>query len=600
MKFNIGRGVLLIAAVFTLTAVNHVYVSDRAFSPAIADEQEKIALLHNAIRHKDVESVKQLLKDGSDPNGVHQNFTPLSAAFEYPSLEIVSLLLSYGADPNARSTSYGVPLLIYAATNMFNNPNEFAKALIKHNANVNVKDSKGITALVYAVKRKNQELVDVLLAAGADAYAHNEKSNSFYTQPAIVDSETLQSVSSLQDDQDEIQPEFVKRQKAFEDNLRKAAHSGDLGWVEKILLEDININSKDKFGKTALHYAAGSGRDKIVALLLKSGASPVVTDEGKSSPLDLAIRSEYKNVFDILIKENYGSGGIESALVEATKVGKLDVLNKLLEKSELLSDKQFSSPFIVAIRNGHRRVSEILLPFVDDKQSLLDVALTKVTDTTMLKWLLKNGANVNSSDSFGESVLFKLVSTGRCDLVAVLSNSGAQSSGSEKARSRTSPIEYAIYKKQPTITRLLMNNLGDFNPLDYGRDHLLIQGFKSGNYHIAREISEHYGDSDISKFQNSLSTILKNNSDENLINLVAKRFAPAEENTIGISQRGHLIRAVKSGKVELVRKTIDQGVHPDVRKSGQKTALMIAAQEGHFDILKYFLGAGAGSKYFRW
>ena len=71
-------------------------------------------------------------------------------------------------------------------------------------------------------------------------------------------------------------------------NLSDASAIGDLLRVKELLSEGIDPNSKDKTGKTPLHYAASNGRTEIIKALIEAGAKINELDNDKLTPLNRA------------------------------------------------------------------------------------------------------------------------------------------------------------------------------------------------------------------------------------------------------------------------------------------------------------------------
>lgn len=116
------------------------------------------------------EAVKLLLDNNADVNihRTHDGFTPLMAAVAKNDLTIVKLLLAKGADVNAKSKD-GITALIVAAAsdNKGSVITDIAKLLLEKGADVNAKPEQGMSALTAAKKSNKQDLINILLAAGA-------------------------------------------------------------------------------------------------------------------------------------------------------------------------------------------------------------------------------------------------------------------------------------------------------------------------------------------------------------------------------------------------------------------------------------------------
>lgn len=82
----------------------------------------------------------------------------------------IKLLVDQGGSPN-QATGEGVPLLSLAASRRDPEGKNVVEMLVKLGANINGRDRKGQTALFYAAKAGNVEIVNLLLADKIDAFA---------------------------------------------------------------------------------------------------------------------------------------------------------------------------------------------------------------------------------------------------------------------------------------------------------------------------------------------------------------------------------------------------------------------------------------------
>ncbi len=81
--------------------------------------------------------------------------------------------------------------------------------------------------------------------------------------------------------------------------LHLAASGGNPKMVELLIEKGASVNSANRDGKTALHYAAGKGHAGIVQTLLAHLADPAALYNGKSA-LDLARKNGHREVEEVL------------------------------------------------------------------------------------------------------------------------------------------------------------------------------------------------------------------------------------------------------------------------------------------------------------
>lgn len=126
---------------------------------------------------------------------------------------------------------------------------------------VNVLDDKGYTPLHYAVESGNLFVIYQLLGRDANV--------------------------KLQDNVDRRTPlHCLVATKANSDELVSRNHIMML-----LQLHGVDVNAKDKEGKTALHIAVENNETKTVESLLSYGAAVNVRDNNNDTPLHLAIRN---------------------------------------------------------------------------------------------------------------------------------------------------------------------------------------------------------------------------------------------------------------------------------------------------------------------
>lgn len=139
---------------------------DKKITKADLDKQ-----LRDAASNGNIPEIERLIKNGADVNAKDQftGSTVLHNALSSHNSAVTKLLLSLGANPN-QSDDFGEPVLIKAA---LANQHEVVKVLLDNGADINIKDRKGNTALLVAVKEGQgwTNVVEVLIAGGASPEA---------------------------------------------------------------------------------------------------------------------------------------------------------------------------------------------------------------------------------------------------------------------------------------------------------------------------------------------------------------------------------------------------------------------------------------------
>ena len=82
-------------------------------------------------------------------------------------------------------------------------------------------------------------------------------------------------------------------------SIRQAAWDGDIKAVKQHLAAGVDVDEKDLYGETSLHYAADKGHKEIVELLIANGADVNVKE--KDTPMHKAAMNGHKEIIELLI-----------------------------------------------------------------------------------------------------------------------------------------------------------------------------------------------------------------------------------------------------------------------------------------------------------
>ena len=127
--------------------------------------------LHHAVHADNIELVKYLLGKSANVDAISEHGTPLLSAVMYGREDSVTALLEASADPNAAAGQ--APPAICAAAAMGNG--EMVTRLLGAGGSTSAVDADGWTPLHCALDGKHRDVADLLLKAGADPGAKDNK-----------------------------------------------------------------------------------------------------------------------------------------------------------------------------------------------------------------------------------------------------------------------------------------------------------------------------------------------------------------------------------------------------------------------------------------
>ncbi len=225
---------------------------------------------------------------------------------------------------------------------------------------------------------------------------------------------------------------------AFADPIHDAALDGDFDEVQRQLDAGVGVNEESSTGLTPLHYAASSGHNDIVELLIERGANVNATDSGKgATPLDYAHWKDHEEVIETLNAHNAqrehekGGGGIgqSSVIHDAALDGDIDEVQRQLDAGvdPNLKSSKGATPLFYAVYGGHLEIVELLITRGADvnavylNNSVLDQAHS-YDDQEIVELLEVHGAEVadkvsGKGDGKGKSAFLSITNFGDGDII---------------------------------------------------------------------------------------------------------------------------------------------------------------------------------------
>ena len=308
-------------------------------SPAFKAKPYGYTAMHQAAAQGNVQQIRYLAETDKrtvDTKGGHDDL-PLHIAIENSHFEAVVALLEHGANKEARARDEQTALHVAAYYNRI----EVARYLLQCGGNINAQDSSGKTPLHIAIARGYVDMAELLLQNGADKEARDNKQTTPLHLSVNKNQESIFNlllaygckVDVCQADNSSILHSAVMVENLtiirvllekgcpvnIVDNYNKwapihfAAESGNDDVLPLLLAYNPNIEIKDNFSRTPLHHATGSGQLTNVKLLIKHGANIIAQDTvGNYTPIYLAVEKGHGAVLKFLLEhEVYASPSIQ-------------------------------------------------------------------------------------------------------------------------------------------------------------------------------------------------------------------------------------------------------------------------------------------------
>ncbi|GKY92051.1 hypothetical protein MPSEU_000176600 [Mayamaea pseudoterrestris] len=390
--------------------------------------------------HKEV--VEYLIGAGAGADVVGENaVNALMYAAASNHVEVMKVLLEKGgANIEAKHTNGGTALLEASTSGAA----EALKLLIEKGASIDFQDDDGVTPLMATGSQKKAEAHRVIVDALKSKYSGDDLTThinlfSYSGGSAVMfaaaagNTELVKELMGLGADVTAVAqatPEYLKK-------LEKMIAEG------QVTNEDPHVD-----GLTALHVAAQGGHMATAEVLLEAGVEVNLDDEQGRSPLMLAIKGNYGEIANLLVKKGANpntpytddKGESHNLLFDAIMVENEKFATALIEAGADIyhkDDKGVTS----LLQASHRGLADIVKLLLDKhrtsgKSGYIDdvsdegisplIAAASEGHLEVVQALLAAKASIDATDKDGTNALMAASARGHLLIVKELLEAGAQ------------------------------------------------------------------------------------------------------------------------------------------------------------------------------
>ncbi len=376
---------------------------------------------------------------------------------------------------------------------------------------------------------------------------------------------------------------FAAAAAAPKSDVADAAMQGDKATVQKLLQQKADVNAQQIDGATALHWAVQSNDLQLAALLLHEGAKPAAANRVGATPLLLAAQNGNAAMIERLLAAGADANApltrtADTALMIAARTGKTEAVKVLLDHGAQPNAKEAwggTTALMWAISERHPDVAKMLVEHgadVNAKSYFVPSASGRGFEGTTPVPPKPNQA----IEEFASGLLTPLMFAAREDDLAsaqLLVKAGADLNA--QAADGKDALSLAFFDGSYAVADFLIDSHANLNQKDAQRFTALFWAVDRRNMETAPNFPWMITRDPLPLIRK----LLEAGADPNVVINSTPR-ARMREGSPRIVYATAIMRAAFSGDIELVKMLLAHGADPHIISSDRDTTLMAACGTG--------------------
>nr|XP_041573916.1 CARD- and ANK-domain containing inflammasome adapter protein-like [Taeniopygia guttata] len=459
--------------------------------------------------------------------------------------------------------------------------------LLSKGARTGVKDRKGRTALHRAAEKGHGGAVKLLLRGGASLHTLDKEGKTALHWAAENNHSHILKMLLKEE------ARSCRNQHNF---LHMVALRDDSSLAKMLLEAGASTEGKDERGQTALSYAVSQGSENTAKVLLEAGATV------DSNTVERAFNSDHPSIFKILLEysKDLSADIMELALFRAVQKNQHSVVAALIDRGTDINthNKKHYTPLLLACEMGKVESAEVLM----EKGANLGIR-TPAADTALhlavqagaasiAGLLLSKGMDTNLRNQAEETPLHFAALHNHGALVGLLVGAGARVNAVTK--DFATPLHMASHRGHADVARQLLHHKAPVNAQDKQAKSPLHLAAEQGHQTLAEMLLKARADPNAQDKEKKtpLHAAALRGHLSIVEMLLAKKGRAGAKDMDGCTP---LHYATMKGNADILKILLASGKNKNIndRNVWRKTALHLAAEYGHGELINLLLSHGA-------